>query len=112
MLAKREAENPESLYFYRSGKTMGKQGINIKWERVGLFARFHPLVYRLSFIPTKLKLTNQVKVFQCILKDGTSFGIICNYRTKPHFEEGNLRHLPYFLPCLTRSIGFSLQKSW
>ena len=28
------------------------------------------------------------------LKWGRTFGIICNYWTKPQFEEVNLRHLP------------------
>lgn len=59
MLAREiEAENPESLYFYRSGKTTGKQGINIKWERVGLFARFQPLLYRLIFTYKTSKFFN------------------------------------------------------
>ena len=89
MLAREiEAENPESLYFYRSGKTTGKQGINIKWERVGLFARFQPLLYRLIFTYKTSKFSMHT------LKWGRTFGIICNYWTKPQFEEVNRRHFP------------------
>ena len=50
MLAKREAENPESLYFYRSGKTAGEARDQHKMGKGRTFCSFpsfsiSPLIY-------------------------------------------------------------------